>query len=62
MQFLMTCAAIGHGKSCKEVIALVQRVLDAKGIQKTVSNGLWESFYHRHPSISLRSAVLFSLV
>ena len=62
VQFLARCAAIGYGKSRKEVIALVQCVVDGKGIQKTVSNGWWESFCRRHPNLSLRNAAPLSLV
>ena len=62
VQFLTRCAAIGYGKSRKEVIAIVQRVLDSKGMHKTVSNGWWESFCRRHPHVSLRSSAPLSLV
>ena len=61
VQFLTRCAGIGYGKSRKEVIALVQRILDKKGILKMVTNGWWESFCHRHPNISLRSGASLSL-
>ena len=44
VQFLSRCASIGYGKSRKEVLSLVQSVLDSKGVQKTVTNGWWESF------------------
>jgi len=62
VQFLTRSAAIGYGKSRKEVIALVQCIVDSKGIPRTVSNGWWESFCRRHPNISLRSAAPLSLV
>jgi len=53
----------GHwdGKSRKEVIALAQCVVHGKGIQKTVSNGWWESLC-RHPNLSLRNVAPLSLV
>ena len=62
VQFLSRCASIGYGKSRKEVLPLVQSVLDSKGVQKTVTNGWWESFCRRHPNLSLRSAAPLSLV
>ena len=62
VQFLSRCASIGYGKSRKEVLSLVQSVLDSKGVQKTVTNGWWESFCRRHPNLSLRSAAPLSLV
>ena len=62
VQFLTRCAAIGYGKSRKEVMALVQRVLHDKNINKTLSGGWWESFCRRHPNPSLRTAAPLSLV
>ncbi len=62
VQFLIRSAAIGYGKSRKEVIALVQSVLNSKGIAKSVTNGWWESFCRRHPNISLRAAAPLSMV
>jgi hypothetical protein len=59
--FLTRCASIGYAKSRKEILALVQRVLDSRGIQRSVTNGWWESFRHRHPNLTLRSAVPLSL-
>lgn len=59
--FLTRCTTIGYGKSRKEVLALVQRVFESRGIEKFVSNGWWESFCHRHPSPTLRTAAPLSL-
>ena len=59
--FLTRCASIGYAKSRKEVLALVQRVLESRGIQKSVTNGWWESFRRRHPGLTLRTAVPLSL-
>ena len=61
VQFQTRCAAIGYGKSHKEVVALVQHVQDKKSILKIITNGWWESFSHRHPNISLRSGASLSL-
>ena len=59
--FLTRCASIGYAKSRKEVLALVQRILDSRGIPKSVTNGWWESFRHRHPNLTLRSTVPLSV-
>ena len=59
--FLSRCACIGYAKSRKEVLVLVQRVLDRRGLKKLVTNGWWESFRHRHPNLTLRTAVPLSL-
>ncbi len=53
-QFLLRCAKIGYPKSRKQVIAIVQRVLDIKGICCTVTDGWWSSFCKRHPYLCLR--------
>ena len=39
VQFLTRVAAIGYRKSRKEVMALVQRIVDEKNLNKTVSSG-----------------------
>ena len=59
--FLTRCASIGYAKSRKEVLALVQRVVDSWEIPKSVTNGWWESFRHRYPSLTLQSPVPLSL-
>ena len=59
--FLCRCASIGYAKSRKEVLALVQRILDSRGIAKVITNGWWESFCRRHPDITLRATTALSL-
>ena len=39
VQFLIRVAAIGYGKSRKEVMAIAQGVVDEKCLKKVVSNG-----------------------
>ena len=51
----MRCAQIGYSKSRFEVLALVQRILAAKGINATVTSGWWEAFCKRHPTLTLRA-------
>ena len=43
-------------------MGLVQWVLDSKGLGKSLTSGWWESFIHRHPNLSLRTAAPMSLV
>jgi len=44
-----------------EVLILVQRILDGREIQRTVSSRWWESFSRRHPSLTLCTTVPLSL-
>ena len=59
--FLLELAKIGYALTRKEVIAIVQRVVDSKNISAIVSNGWWERYVNRHPQITLRVAVPFSM-
>ena len=61
VQFLVRSASIGYAKSRKDVMAIVQRIMVSKGMTQTLSAGWWESFTHRHPNISLRTAAPLSL-
>ena len=40
---------------------MVERILNDRGVQKTVTHGWWESFCHRHPNVSLRTTTSLSL-
>ena len=59
--FLLEMAKIGYALTRKEVIAIVQRVVDGKNMSAIVSNGWWERYVNRHPQITLRVAVPFSM-
>ncbi len=59
--FLCRVAAIGHGRTRQEVMAIVERVLCSRGISKTVSSGWWSSFIGRHPKLALRTPATLSL-
>ncbi len=54
--FLIGCSEIGYPRTRKNVICLVQRILEEKGKDINLSYGWWEGFKRRHPGISLRSA------
>ena len=62
VQFLTQCASIGYDKSRKEVLGLVQAVLDSRGINKSITNKWWVSFKYRHPNLTLKTAAPLSLV
>ena len=53
--FLRNCAEIGFAKSRQQVIALVQEVVNKKGIKVKVTHGLWHSFRSRHRDLMLRT-------
>lgn len=59
--FLLECASIGYPKSCQQVIAMVQQLINERGMQRTVTHGWWESFCHRHPNVTLRTTAPLSL-
>ena len=59
--FLLRCASIGYPRSRLEVIAIVQRLCDQRGLNKVVSHGWWESFCRRHRNVTLRVAAPLSL-
>ena len=47
--FLIQTAKIGYPHTKKQVLALVQRIIESKGIEASISNGWWERFRKRHP-------------
>ena len=55
---LIRCAKID---TKKQVFSLVQQIVDDKGIHTTITNGWWERFCHRHPQVTLRTAVPLSI-
>ena len=56
--FLCRSAEVGYGRTRKEVIAIVERILLERGIERSVTSGWWESFVQRHPHIALRAPAL----
>ena len=58
--FLIQTAKIGYLHIKKQVLALVQRIVEGKGIETTLSNGWWERFLGRHPKLTLKMAVPLS--
>ena len=54
--FLTGCASIGFARSRQQVIAVVQEVVNRKGMRVTVTQGWWDSYKRRHPILTLRTA------
>ena len=54
--FIENCASVGYAKTRKEILALVERIMCARGIEIRISDGWWVSFLKRHPFLTLRSA------
>ena len=53
MQFLLGCSYTGFAKIRKKILVIVQSVVQ-KGINVTLTNGWWDSFRKRRPSLSLK--------
>lgn len=60
--FLVHTAEIGFPRTIAQVLALVQQVLDFKGVDKVCTHGWWQRFCQRHTEISLRTAVPLAMV
>ena len=54
--FLLKCARMGYPKSCKQVTAIVQSIVNSRNMNVEVSTGWWARFKKRHPNLSLRTA------
>ena len=59
--FLIQSASIGYPHTKSQVLAIVQQIVNGKGIKSSVTNGWWERFRGRHPNLTLRSAVPLGL-
>ena len=55
VQFLLKCCDIGYAKSRNQVLSLVKRLLQKKGVNVPVTSGWWQSFCGRHPNLTLRA-------
>ena len=51
--FLIRCAGIGYPHTRYQIMAIVQEMLEDKGIQTSILDGWWERFRKRHPEITL---------
>ena len=60
VRFLLRCSAIWYPKSRQEVLAIVTRMLERKGIGACATSGWWQSFCRRHPNLTLRAPASLS--
>ena len=60
VSFCVRCASIGYPHTRYQIMALVQQILESKGIQACISDGWWERFKRRNPKINLRVAAPLS--
>ena len=58
--FILRSARIGYPRTRKQIIGLVQYILEQKGHTVSVTSGWWNSFSKRHPEVSLRTPEDFS--
>ena len=61
INFLLN-AHVGYPHTRKQIMALVQDIVDRKGIKTTISCGWWNRFQKQNPRISLRIAAPLSHV
>ena len=59
--FLVCCANIDYAHSLSQVLSLVQRIVDSKGIEKMVARGWWQNFCECHRELCHCTAVLLSV-
>jgi hypothetical protein len=60
VHFLQKCATIGYPRTRQQVLALVQAIMNDKGIECGVSEGWWRRFNERHPDLAIRTAIPLS--
>ena len=61
VQFLLTSADIGYGRTKKDVFNIVSRMLVRKGVEHSVTNGWWSKFICRHPLLASRTPATLSV-
>jgi len=57
----MKCADIGYPHTRNQALALVQQIINQKGIQQIVTFGWWQKFNQRHETLSLCFAASLSV-
>ena len=61
VSFPCRSALVGHARTRKEVMAIVNCILSAQGASKDVSPGWWSGFVSRHPELTLRTPATLSI-
>ena len=59
VDFVCGCASIVYAKSRKEVLVIVQRIINSRGAKTEVTKEWWDSF-RRHPELTLRHSEALS--
>ena len=59
--FLLKSASIGFAKTRKQVMAMVERILAARGDHRALTGGWWTKFCHRHTEVVLRTPATVSV-
>ena len=61
VDFLLNSAKIGCARTRKEVLAIVGRMLSARGSKELVTSGWWNRFINRHAQLALRTPATLSI-
>ncbi len=61
VKFLLTSADIGYGRTKKDVLNIVSRLLARRGVERSVTNGWWNKFICRHPLLATRTPATLSV-
>ena len=56
VRFIIGSSKMGYAKTKMEIMLIAEELIANKGKEIKLSNGWWESFHKRHPSLTLRSA------
>ena len=62
VNFLIKCSQIGYPKTRLQVLGIVQEIMSKRRPGITVTNGWWERFSKRHPTVCLKMSVPLSYV
>lgn len=52
--FLCGVSSVGYSRTIKQIVEMVQAVVDLKGLHVNVTASWWHSFQKRHPGLALR--------
>lgn len=61
VNFLVESASIGYGRTRRDVLNIVSRMAQQRGIKKAVTTGWWNKFICRHPVLSERTPASLSI-
>jgi hypothetical protein len=55
VNFLTGVSSLGYSRTTKQIVQIVQEVVNKKGLNVTVSSSWWQSFHSRHEELTLRN-------